>query len=1187
MTGTPRLAEMESGKFHRGPEQAEDQSPAAALFGQLLDASEPERNARLATLEREDPALAAELRALLSAGARAGDFLAILTDLAGRKSGADSALDHLTQNRRIGPYLLERELGRGGMGVVWLAEDTRLDRKVALKLFVAPPGAGDPPESRGRMMWEARATARFDHPNVAAVHDVGQSADGIAYMAMTWCEGGSLAERLRTGPLPVEAAVEMAVQLAAALEAAHERGLLHRDVKPGNVLFDAAGRVRLGDFGIAMPLDCGDGRDGAAGTLAYASPEVLRDGHADARSDLWSLGVTLFEALTGVPPFRGGSQVALLHQIVAGAPALDASKPRIPRPLRILLDQLLHKDPSERPQSAREVRRRLASVQSRIRSHRPGYSPPVPLTPLIGRQPLLERASDLLEQTRLLTLTGPGGTGKTRLALALAGRHELRYDAGACFVPLASIPSADLIPDAIADAMGLKPQGAPLAVEHVLRVCGGATLLLVLDNCEHLPGAAPIIRTLLARSPKLQILCTSRGPLGVDGEQEFPVPPLELPAPSGLNASAVRSAEAVQLFIHRATARDPSFAVPDADLPIVASMVRRLDGLPLAIELAAARARTLGLAALLSKLGQSTIWLRSDRREGPARHRTLREAIGWSYDLLDPEAKRLFRALSVCHDPFRQELASWLSAEGTAADVSPLDALVEHGLIVVLPTPEGPARFGLLATIREFAREQLDAASETATVLEQHAEWFSAIAIAAAAGLTGPEQASWHARLREARHDIRASLAWLVNHGRLETAARMATALHRHWLAHAGYLREITTLLTNLEERVRGSDAAVDASVHAELLLVLGSLTGSTGTHQSIPHRHFEASLERYRLTGDQAGIPKALNFVGWSAFLLGRLDEAERASAEACALHRRRHDQRGVATSCINLGWVALSRASFAEAESRFSEALAIQRVTGDQRSISFATGHLATLALHRGDAGGAMATYAEIGDAFGRIGDDLARATRDARLITVAHEAMEPSAGPERLERDILPALRDAGHGWALGYALGVLAELRLHRGDTAGARSAAEESRAVRTRAGLRSGMAECEVLLGAVALRDGNRREAARHLAAGLAERLEMGERLAVIETVEAIAEWLLDVDPAAALTLCAGCEAARKRLGAGRTPRRSQRFEALDVAARRRCEAGTAERAKREGSTLVLDALARLAQHELLSREHVR
>ncbi len=367
----------------------------ATLFGELVELTAEERTQRLAALETSDPDVAHELRALLDADAGANDFLGLRTRDHERVQPATGRADAtIVPGAQIGPYRVQDPIGRGGMGSVWLAHDARLDRQIALKFLRLPepePGAAATATRRtmrSRFLVEARAAASIDHPNVASVYDVGGASDDRLYIAMAYCAGGSLADRLTGGALPWRDACRIATEIAAGLGAAHERGVIHRDLKPANVLFDAAGTVRLADFGIARMHDAGVTASGVVvGTLAYLAPELLRGATADARSDLWALGVTLHEMLRGARPFAGESHASLMHAVLHTEPEpLRPHTPDAPLPLLDLVSQLLAKDPAQRPASAAHVYQRLQALRDPIATPVPDDTRLLPASPPAPRR---------------------------------------------------------------------------------------------------------------------------------------------------------------------------------------------------------------------------------------------------------------------------------------------------------------------------------------------------------------------------------------------------------------------------------------------------------------------------------------------------------------------------------------------------------------------------------------------------------------------------------------------------------------------------------------------------------------------------------------------------------------------------------------------------------------------------------
>ena len=1150
-----------------------------SLFAELTQLTAPERVARLETIASGHPDQAAELRGLLRSAEAAGDFLAVLD--ARVRPGAAGAGAAFTPGDRLGPYRLMRPLGSGGMGMVWLAEDERLEREVAIKLFAPDPAArGTEGGGRRRMLAEARAVAQLDHPHVATVYDVGELPDGTAYLAMMYCRGGSLAERLTDAPLGVEQTVRVGRQLAGALAAAHRLGIVHRDVKPGNILFDTAGQARLADFGIALgPAAAPDSPGNPAGTLAYLPPEVLAGGPAEPRSDLWALGVTLYRMLAGRMPFDGHARATLIYQITREPPAPLADRSELPPAVGSLIGSLLAKDPAGRPGSAEEVERLL----DRISLPAYGRVSPIPnqLTPLVGRDDLLERATAQLTRARLLTLTGPAGVGKTRLALEIVRRGAEHHLDGACLVRLAEVTRSELVPSAVAAALGLEERGAGTPAQMVLRACAGSDRILLLDNCEHLPEATAFIESLLLGSPRLTVVATGRAPLQIVGEQELPVSPLALPGEEAAS-DAVLASPAVRLFLERARARDPEFTPAPDTIPDLIAICRRLDGLPLALELAAARVRPLGLARLRARLDVSTGWLGAGAHSRPERHRTLQAAIEWSYSLLPPDTQILFLMLSVFVGGFRDTAAAAALGTGSepAGERDPLEllaALVDSSLVVVSEQGGAP-RFGMLGTLRSDALERLRAAGLEHTARRRHADYHVALAEAAAEGLRGPGQTEWHQRLRDEQANLHAALGFLVSSGDLPSAARLAVALYRHWLVSVAFLNDTVEQLTRLEHAIaEAGDDRLDPHLRAELLMVLGSLAGMRGDHCSALHRWFEAGLGFYRRAGDSAGEARALNNLGWNARHLGRHAEAAAHSSAALELNRRDGAAAGTATSLINLGWVALDEARLDLADERFAEALAIQQRLGDRRSIGYAMGHLGTAAIMRGDLERGIGLYRQAAECLRPLDDRVAGPTFEVRRLLAEHMALSGDGSLEQLESELLPALRRTGYAWSLGYALAAAARLRLDAGRIEDARESAEESLAVRRTAGFRSEAAESEMILARVALAAGDPADAAARLAGALQDRRKTGEPLSLVECSE-LAAALADRrnDSAAVLTLLTGAGAARARLGAARWPRTRVELAELEQRAEAALEADQAGAARDRGAAMTLDELVEFA-----------
>jgi non-specific serine/threonine protein kinase len=605
-----------------------------------------------------------------------------------------------------GRYRLEAELGRGGMGVVWRATDTMLRRDVALKLV--PPGADE--ATRKRVLREARAAARLHHPHVVEIHDAGTSDHGV-YLAMELVGHGSLRE------LPAATLAELLAigqQLADALDHAHAHGVIHRDLKPENVL--VASRepltVKLADFGLATVQGASKlTRQGAlVGTFSYMAPEQATGARIDARADLYALGIVLYELAVGEPPFVGGTPQAVLAQHLHASPASPrARRAELPRDLDALVLELLAKSPDDRPPSAAAVAIRLASLAAEAGGANPrlGAHAVLPaalrgLPELIGREAERARLHELLAggRSRLVTLTGPGGVGKTRIAMQAV--IDMTGDASrVCWVDLATVEDRALLEPTIASALGVAVQtGAALR-----QALSGDAMLLVLDNAEQLAAGGEFARwlaSLLDDSPSVQALVTSRVPLHAAGEVVIPVTPLAVPVTTSALAT-IAASPAVTLFVRAARSARPGFELGPANAAAIAEVCTRLDGLPLALELAAARTSVAPIAAIRDALDSGSLALArrsvAARAQSDGRGRARVELSGAA----SPRPRRCCAACRCSRARSRWPRTSVFAPESGVPTLDLLAALVGHGLVRRLDAIEDEARYALLETVRQFA----------------------------------------------------------------------------------------------------------------------------------------------------------------------------------------------------------------------------------------------------------------------------------------------------------------------------------------------------------------------------------------------------------------------------------------------------------------------------------------------------
>jgi predicted ATPase/predicted Ser/Thr protein kinase len=1094
----------------------------------------------------------------------------------------------------IGPYRVVGELGRGGMGVVYEGEDTRLRRHIAIK--VLPDTLAADAVALARFEREAQLLAALNHPNIATIHSLEE--DGEArFLTMEYVPGDTLGGRLERSPLERQELLTICRQIATALEAAHEKGVVHRDLKPLNIKITPDGLVKVLDFGLAKALQAADDRPVEAeppddatlaggdtaldldatlagggiapdpdanlaggapdldatlaggspapdpdatiapgrpvaeeaetfagttmkgevlGTPGYMSPEQLRAGTVDHRCDIWAFGCILFECLSRRRIFRAETLRATIRATLERDVDWSKLPEDTPGPLRDLLEQCLTVDPAHRLNDISRARRMLedelmhltmpsALTLPKKRETQKPNNLPLNLPSFIGRETAQREVKELLRERRLVTLTGAGGSGKTRLALEVAWDLVDGFQDGVWRVELAPLADPALITQTVATVFGLQETANRELLDTLREHLAEKSAMIVLDNCEHLLEAcSELTAAFLAACPSLQVLATSHEGLGVDDEAVFRVPLLSLPADAErATPEKLLRTEAVRLFMERARAVRPDLELTADNAPAVVQVCRRLDGIPLALELAAARAKVLPVEDIAKRLDQRFRLLTTGDQASVPRHQTLRAMIDWSYDNLEGPAQALLRRLSVFAGGWTMDATEAVCSGDTIEDWEVLDLLtqlVDKSLAQLdADASQGTdhVRYRMLETVRLYARDKLEETGETGEARSRHRRFFLGLAEEAEPQLTSEDQAKWLLRLAADHDNFRTALSRVADAGpeEIERSLAMAGALGRYWSVR-GHWSEGRRLCT-------------------ELATAPGQPTSARA---------------------------KVLHWAGNLAYRQGDYEPARKLHRQALAVRRGLGDRSGVAASLDSLAVVAHDQGEYARSRERFEEALAIRRELGDQWAIAQSLNNLGVAIENEGDYERSRACHTEalglrreLGEPWGVAGSlsNLGCALERLGELDHARECHEEALGIRR----------GLGDPWGIGISLKNLALVLYRQGDDDGARPLYEESLRVFREIEERYEMTQALTGLGWVALREGNRDESRALQEESLRIRRDLGEQRGLASSLEAIAALEAAEERwAKAARLAGAAEVLRERM---RTPRST--LEAAELA----------------------------------------
>jgi len=636
---------------------------------------------------------------------------------------------------------------------------------------------------------------------------------------------------------------------------------------------------------------------------------------------------------------------------------------------------------------------------------------PRQLTSFIGRKREMAEVKRLLSTARLVTLTGAGGSGKTRLALQVASEALEDYANGVWLVELASLSDPALVLQAVASALGIREISGRSLDATLLESLQSKEILLVIDNCEHVVEAcARLIVSILQVAPDLRVLATSRESLGVSGETVWRVPSLSVPSRNTSAAQELVEYESVRLFIERAAAIQPSFALTPENGRAIVDVCRRLDGIPLAIELAAARVLALSVEEIARRLDDRFRLLTRGDRTALPRHQTLRAAVDSSYQLLSDQERTVWRRLSVFAGGWTLEAAETISQCNGDEGLNILDLLTQlvSKSIVVFDERFGGMRYRFLETIARYGRDRLAESGEAYAIQKQHLHWFLRLAEQAESELVGAQQVLWLERL-EAEHDnVRAAIDWALASGEVEDGLRLAGAMWRFWFIH-GYFAEGRRWL----EALLRTGPLVKAAVRAKALLGAGNLAAFGQGDYQVARSCYEASLSLSRQADDARSVAFLLNSLGFVAAGQGDHAAARTLYEESLTIRRKLKDTWGIANSLHNLGRVVQRQGDYAAADALLRESLAIWRELGDKQNIAMALVNLGFVACNRGVAPDSarafieesLAIRQELGDkrgiayaleGFAWLAAQQGQARRAAQLFGAAQALRETLGAP-----------------------------------------------------------------------------------------------------------------------------------------------------------------------------------------------
>lgn len=945
--------------------------------------------------------------------------------------------------QQLGNYRLLRLLGRGGFAEVYLGQHIYLGNQAALK--VLPLVLTD--EDTAQFAKEARTLASLNHPHIIRVLDFAIE-NSTPFLVMEYATNGTLRQlHPQASRLPTETVIAYIRQIASALQYAHDQHLIHRDVKPENMLLGSNGEILLSDFGLAMLAPHAADHSTQAmepsmvGTTSYSAPEQLL-GRPQSASDQYSLGVVVYEWLCGKRPFSGSAFEIAMQHVSVPPPSLHEYIPGISPAIEEIVMRVLAKEPPQRFASVQDFASALqrayqytllphsffapseeAEALQTILKPGPMWKVPTIFTPLIGRENEVAESCALLKEpaVRLITLLGTGGIGKTRLCFQLAREIQPYFADGICFIPLAPVNQPDLVVPTIARELGIQRIGAQPIFEQVKVALRNRHFLLLLDNFEQIVASAPLIEELLAACPRLKVVVTSRAVLHLAAEHEFPVPPLDLPDLNQLpEDETLTQYAAIALFIQRAKAILPKFRLTQDNARAIAEICVRLDGLPLAIELAAGHIKLLPPHMLLARLPQLFQSSSGTSRTLPPRHQTLRNALQWSYNLLDAQEQQLFRRLSIfvgwtLEAVEAMETTLNTGERDTLSTMDRVSSLLDKSLLIQRVEEGKEPRLSMLRTVREYALELLRESGEMEQCQHTHALYFLTLVEEAESYLKGAQQMTWLVQLERERNNLRAALAWLIKYEETELVLRLCAALWRFWHLR-GYWSEGRRWLEAALGLTQNGEPTV---ARARSLCAAGDLAYYQDDYGAA-RPLLEESITLCRELNIKRELAIALGALGILLDVQGDHAAARPLLKESERLCRTVGTRWELAHLLPKLGQRAVQAGNLTRAAALTHEALTLAQALNDKSLIATAFSSLASLVAIQGDQTQAMA--------YDRQCLRLARELGDKYLTALTLQNLGYTAA---LQGDMAQAVARAQEGLVLARELGdkLTINLALH--------------------------------------------------------------------------------------------------------------------------------------------------------------